>query len=187
MRAAAALIAVAVLAPWGVAEADARSWAVEPEASDIAFNYTQDGRQAEGAFRHVEGEGVFDPDDPEATRLELRIQSRSLDLGDPRASAFALSAEWFDAGNFPVARYRLARLTPLGGDHYEALGDLTIKGRTRIVRIPLTLSFDDGAARAVGEVAFDRTEFGVGTGVSSLFVEIGAEVSVAFDIVARPQ
>lgn len=164
----------------------AREWKVDPAASTIRFVYAVDDGAAEGAFEQVEGEGMFDPDRPEDTTLELRILTRSLDLGDPMETGFALSAEWFDAGNFPVARYRLARLTPMPDGRWEALGDLTIKGRTRIMRTPIALDIAEDRAEARGEVVFDRTDFGVGVGVSALFVTIGTEVSVAFDLVARP-
>lgn len=177
------LTALAVLA---AEPSIAREWKVDSAASTIRFVYAVDDGAAEGAFEQLEGEGMFDPDRPEDTTLELRILTRSLDLGNPMETGFALSAEWFDAGNFPVARYRLARLTPMPDGRWEALGDLTIKGRKQVLRTPIALDIDDDRARARGEVVFDRTDFGVGVGVSALFVTIGAEVSVAFDLVARP-
>ncbi len=165
----------------------AEDWVVDAEASSIRFVYAVDGRAAEGVFRTVEGEGAFDPAAPGATRLELRIAVRSLDLGDPLETGFALSAGWFDAGTFPVARYRLARLTPLGAGRWEALGDITIKGRTQVVRTPVTLDLGEDAARARAEVAFDRSYFGIGGDIGALFVDIGETVTVSIDLVARPE
>ena len=166
--------------------AAATDWVVDPEASAIRFLYTVSGRDAEGLFRTVEGEGAFDPDAPERTRLELRIAVRSLDLGDPLETGFALSAGWFDAGAFPVARYRLAELKALEDGRWEALGDITIKGRTQVLRTPVVLDIDETMARARAKMAFDRTDFGVGVDLGALFVDIGEEVSVSIDLVARP-
>ena len=167
-------------------EAQAGEWEVDPDASEIRFDYTVDGKPFAGRFARVSGAGRFEPAAPERTRLDLRIAVESLELGNPLETAFALSSGWFDAKAHPTATYRLARLTPLGGGRWEALGDVTIKDRTVIVRTPLALEIAEDRAEAVGTVAFDRLEFGLGGGIGELFVEIGREVSVSFDLVARP-
>lgn len=179
-----ALVAAAMAALSPPFAAATPLWQVDPERSVIVFGYALNLRPAQGAFRRVAGEGAFDPAAPEATRLTLEIDVTSLDLGDPVETAFALSVDWFDAENHPTARYRLAQLTALGGDDYEALGDLTIKGRTRVLRTPVTLTVGQREAQARGALSFDRRDFGVGLGPSALFVAIGADVSVRFDLVA---
>jgi Uncharacterized conserved protein len=151
------------------------------------LHFEIDGSPGAGFFRTVIGSGRFDPDAPEDTRLDIRIPAKGLDLGDAMATSYALSGEWFDAAAHPVLIYRLARLTPLEGeDRWEALGDITIKGRTVIVRTPITLTVGAERAEARGSVEFDRLDFGLGGGLSELVVDIGREVSVAFDLVARP-
>jgi polyisoprenoid-binding protein YceI len=177
----------AILACWAAAAgAEPALYRVASDRSAIAFVYALNGRPAEGAFRQMTGEGRFDPEAPETARLLLEIDVKSLDLGDLLATVFALSGDWFDADQHPVARYRLARLTALGGDAYEALGDLTIKGRTQVMRTPLTLTVGPDAARARGALTFDPRDFGVGVGPTALFVSVGTEVAVRFDLVAAP-
>jgi polyisoprenoid-binding protein YceI len=183
VRALALVLAIAIAAADPSAATD---WLVDPEASVITFEYVLDDRPSQGAFRKVSGSGAFDPDRPERTRLELLIDPTGLDLGDPLASAFAQSAEWFDSRNHPEVRYRLVRLTPRAEGDWLALGDVTIKGRVVIVETPVALAIGDGRAEAQGTVVFDRRDFAIGTGISRLFVTVGAEVSVSFDLVARP-
>jgi polyisoprenoid-binding protein YceI len=182
-------LCLAALAAWQAA-AQARAWRVDPEASVIDFVYTLNERPASGRFVRVAGEGTFDRDRPAEARLELRIDVESLKLGDPVVDAFAKSVEWFDAAGHPTAVYRLARLTPRDDGRYEALGDLTIKGRLQVVRTPLVLQFDaderGALARAQGALQFDRRDFNVGVGASALFVSLGTQVAVRFAIVARP-
>jgi len=160
-------------------------WRVAPEQSVIAFDYAENDNPASGVFANVTGEGLFDPQNLAATRLELLIDVASLDLGDPLESAFAQSAEWFDAASHPVARYRLAALTALGDGRFEALGDLTIKGRLKVLRTPIALTISGERATASGELVFDRRDFDVGAGPSSLFISVGTAVSVRFDLVAE--
>lgn len=183
------LIAIATLVFLSLAQAQGRAasalWRVDGAQSSIAFDYAENDRPASGVFEQVSGEGMFDPGNLAATRLELLIDVSSLDLGDPLESAFALSAEWFDAANYPVARYRLAALTALGDGRFEALGDLTIKGRLKVLRTPITLEISADRATASGELAFDRRDFDVGAGPSSLFISVGTAVSVRFNLVAE--
>ena len=165
--------------------AGAVEWMLVPERSRVGFEYLSNGKPAEGEFTRFEGEGVFSPEAPEAATLELRIESASIDLGDPLASAFATSAEWFDSAHHPVVTYRLTALAPLGGDRYDATGDLTIRGRTRPVRSTITLVVDEATARAEGVVELDRKEYRLGVGPSALFVVIGRPVAVRFDLTAE--
>lgn len=161
------------------------AWRVDPEASEIAFEYTENGRPARGAFRRIEGAGVFDARAPEEARLTLTIDVASIDLGDPLETAFVQSVDWFAAAEHPVARYELVRLEPEEPGRYTALGDLTIKGETRQIVSPVILEIGSERAAARGWVTFDRRGFGVGVGPTALLVSIGREVTVTFDLVAR--
>jgi polyisoprenoid-binding protein YceI len=160
-------------------------WAVAPDASTIAFTFVLNGAPGQGAFRRMSGEGRFDADDPAATRFELRIPTDGLDLGNPLYSAFAQSADWFDTATHPEVVYRLAHLTPLPDGRWEALGDISAKGRLVVLRTPIALEIGSGTARARGELVFDRRAVGVGVGPSALFVSLDPDVTVTFDLVAR--
>lgn len=180
-----ALIAVLGLALAASLATAATRWAVAPGDSRIVFQYEADGAPAEGVFTGFSGEGTFDPAAPGDATLELRIESASIDLDDARASAFATSAEWFDSANHPHIVYRLIGLTPLGGTSYRAVGDLTIRGRSRPIITEIELEIGEEMARASGTLEIDRRDYGLGAGPMSLFVDIGREVAVRFELVAR--
>lgn len=170
----------------GPARAAPQTWAVMPEGSRVLFDYRRNGQPAEGRFTRFRGEGTFDVEAPAAATLELRIESASIDLGDALASAFATSAEWFDSPNHPEVVYRLRQLTPQGGDSFRADGDLTIRGKTRPVSTAVALDIGADRAFAAGTLRVNRTDFLLGVGPSALFVDIGPEVSVRFELTARP-
>jgi polyisoprenoid-binding protein YceI len=164
----------------------AARWTVAPDQSSILFDYERNHRQAGGRFAMFTGVGVFDRAAPGDATLELRIESASIDLDDPLASAFATSAEWFDSANHPQVIYRLIELTPEGGDSYHARGELTIRGRTRPIETMITLDIGADSARASGSLRIDRKDYLLGVGPSALFVEIGAQVAVRFELTAHP-
>lgn len=168
------------------AVAAAADWVVVPEQSQVLFDYQRNGQQAGGLFARFEGSGVFDADAPSGATLELRIDTTSIDLGDALVSAFATSAEWFDSSNFPQVIYRLVSLTPEDGNNYHAVGELMIRGRTQPIETTINLEFDGDDAHVRGILTLDRSEYRLGVGPSALFVDIGREVAVRFELVARP-
>ena len=161
-------------------------WRVAPAESAITFAYRSNGLADKGVFARFNGSGRFDRQAPGDATLELRIASGSIDLGDPRASAFATSAEWFDAANHPEIVYRLLNLTPEAGDRYLARGALTIRGQTRPVTSTIRLEIKGAEAHAAGTLKIDRKDYGLGIGPMSLFVTVGPEVDVTFDLTAHP-
>lgn len=180
----AALLGMALgIAP---ATAEATNWTVAPDQSRILFDYERNDQQAEGRFARFTGSGVFDRAAPGEATLELRIDSASINLDDNVASAFATSAEWFDSVNHPQVIYRLITLTPEGGDSYHAVGELTIRGRTRPIETTIRLDIGADDAQASGSLRMNRKDFLLGVGPSALFVKIGAEVAVRFELTAHP-
>lgn len=51
----------------------------------------------------------------------------------------------------------------------------------------LTMSLDGPIAETNGEARFARSLFGVGVGFTALFVDVGDEVAVEFDLRASPE
>ncbi len=170
----------------GHAVAEPTEWAVAPEQSRIAFEYTADGKAVEGRFTEFSGRGVLDPAAPGDAMLELRIETGSIELPDAKATAFATSAEWFDSATYPEIVYRLIELAHLEGERYRAEGDLTIRGKTRPVTTTITLGIGKETARAAGDLTINRKDYGLGVGPLSLFVDIGPMVTVRFELTAHP-
>lgn len=188
LRRAARVVALCVLvaAPaMSRAVAAMPQWTVVPAKSRIGFEYVSNGKPAAGRFHRFSGQGLFPPGAPDKATFDLHIKSGSIDLGDSRASAFATSAEWFDTANHPDVVYRLLKLTPIDGNRYRADGELTIRGKSKPVTTTLTLDVGAQTAHASGTLRIDRTDYGLGVGPMSLFVNIGREVAVSFDFVAH--
>jgi polyisoprenoid-binding protein YceI len=177
-----ALLAASVLA----APASAAVWAIVPGESQVLFDYERNGKPATGRFDRFSGEGTFDPEAPEAATLEVRIESASIDVDDKVVSNFATTAEYFDSDNYPLVTYRLLRLTPEGGNRYLAEGELAIRQWTRETRTSVNLDIGEDTAHATGTLRVLRKDYHFGVGPASLFVDLGPEVAVRFDLTARP-
>lgn len=190
-RGAAAVALIAAASLWA-APAQALNWRIAPAESQIAFRYEEDGEPGQGAFGTFEGTAEFDAARPQRARLDIEIRIDSIKLPDSLRTSFVQTETWFDSAQFPTATFRLERITPAaeagaaGGPRpYDVEGVLTIKGESRPLATQIMLTLEPRRARAVGEVRFDRRDFRIGDDFGALFVEIGSEIAVAFDIVAR--
>lgn len=169
----------------GPASAAERDYRLRPDESALRFSYAEDGTEKAGRFDRFDAVGGIDPDAPATARLTLTISVDSVRLEDAFRTQFVQGADWFDADAHPQAVYELDGLIRLRGDDYIAVGTLKIKGREKRVSAPLTLVFDGDAARATGDLSFNRRDFDVGGGPASLFVTVGETISVAFDLSAE--
>ncbi|MEM9046512.1 MAG: YceI family protein [Pseudomonadota bacterium] len=167
-------------------EALAKGWTVDQERSEILFTYERAGKPDTGRFHEFAGEGFLDLGKLEATRLWIRIESSSIDLNDSVASAFATSAEWFDSKNHPLVVFELTEIEQLNETDFISSGDLTIRGKTKRVEVPIQLTIKDGEAFAKGDIQIDRSDYLLGFGPGAAFVTIGDVVSVNFDLTAEP-
>ncbi|MEM7746010.1 MAG: YceI family protein [Pseudomonadota bacterium] len=164
--------------------AGAAAWTVDPAASEVAFQYQRDGDPATGYFRAFSGKGRFEALSPEDATLEIRIKAASIDLLEPLASAFATSSEWFDAKNHPEIVYQLSSLTMIKPGTFAAAGDLTVRGKTKRIVSEIVLNAGTDGASAEGELTIRRSEFDLGIGLSTAFVEVGPMVTVRFQLAA---
>lgn len=180
------------IALWGAALscapafAEARNWVIDQNGSTLGVQYVVDDKAEDGSFEEFSGTATFDPDALEDADLTFDVVTESIDVGDPFGTTFVKSVDWFDVEAYPKATYVLDRLELIEGDKYRAFGMLTLRGATHPVEGEMTVTITETEARATGETTFDRTEFKVGIGFSALFVEIGPEVKVLFDLTARP-
>ncbi|MEO1495377.1 MAG: YceI family protein [Pseudomonadota bacterium] len=164
----------------------AADWNVDREQSKIEFEYLRAGEPTKGIFAKFSGYGTFDPANPSAARMSLSIDTTSIDLYDTMASAFATSAEWFDSKNHPRVEYQLTGLEPLGDDVYRATGTLSLRGESKPITADINLVVDPASAKAKGRLEVVRADYLLGVGPSAAFVEIGPNVIVSFDLLARP-
>ena len=97
-------------------------------------------------------------------------------------------ADWFNIASFPQAQFITTGIKKTGENAYEANGTLTMKGMSKPVVLPFTLTpYGNNQMRAQGKVALMRNDFGIGQGEWSSESVVKREVSVSIDIVAAPK
>lgn len=141
---------------------------VSPGDSRVTFRVRKWGVvPVEGRFRSVSGEVAYDSSD--LARCAVRVEARvdSVETGERARDETLLSPDFFDAGRFPSLTFASRRVARLPDGRVSVLGDLTIRGVTRAVEVPVVFhglsETEGGQAVAAFEASFrlDRAEFGV--------------------------
>ncbi len=189
--AAAALLLVAILEP-RAAHAEAPEWTVDLDASEVGFTARQMQVSVPGRFARFSADIRFAADDLEASAAELVIDVASVETPNPDIEDTIKLADWFDVGRFPEARFKSSGIEHVEGDRYAVSGELTLRGVTHPVLLPLTIEIADDPddsgmlrARAEGEIAVSRLAFGIGQGQWEDVSVVPDEVVVRVEIVAR--
>jgi polyisoprenoid-binding protein YceI len=135
-----------------------------PTASTISFTYNQMGSRVYGTFGKFEGDLDFDTGHPEAAHAKLTIELKSIDAGSDDANTELQKPAWFDTASYPVATFESTRFKDLGDNRYQITGNLTLRGLTREVAVPVLLKEEKAIGIFDGELVLKRGDFKVGDG-----------------------
>src|SRR6266853_142417 len=123
------------------------------DKSEIRFISRQMGVNVEGRFRRWKANIVFVPKDLGRSKADFDIELGSIDLASDESETEIKRPLWFDTAKFPVAHFASSAIRDLGGDKYEVVGQLTIKGITHDAVVPITLK-KDSTGNSVAEGNF---------------------------------
>ena len=102
-------------------------------ATRVGFDIERFGlRWVSAHFHRFQGDFVFDREGA-ASRVDVTVQTESVDCGDSHWNPHLRSPEWLDVQQYPLMTYRSHHIEFLGDDRAEASGELTLHGVTHPV------------------------------------------------------
>ena len=152
------------------------------DGSTLTFIALQEGAAFEGRFEEFQIDIQFSPDQLAASHLTVSVDTGSVDTMLAARDEALRAPEFFDAMQWPVARFEASSFTSLGGSSYEAAGQLTIRDQTHSIAIPFEYADTPAGPVLHGELVIPRLLFGIGLGEWSDTRIIGADVRVLFDL-----
>ncbi len=182
----------------GNAQADGIHLQIDPQKSQIKTSVAdplgrfRDSSQIEGRLRIISGEVDGDPQHPgQSGHVKLVIDATSYDSGYSHRDNAVLSSA-LDTAEYQTISFESTRIdnvqieVPGKMGHAEIVGNLTLHGTTREVRIPVSVSLDsDGTLTGDGEITLRYTEFGVRVPRLLFALPAGKEVTVSFHVAAE--
>ena len=161
--------------------APATQWkAVDSTHSSLTFVVKEMGVPVDGKFRHFDAALDFDPAHPAAAHAAIVLDVASIDAGSDDANGEVVGKGWFDAKDFPQARFESTAVRPAGANRYEVSGRLTIKGHTQDITVPFTFTPQGNVALVDGAFTIRRADFAVGEGAWADYATVGNEIQVRF-------
>ncbi|WP_226501631.1 YceI family protein [Pseudomonas sp. MWU16-30322] len=159
---------------------------VNTTASQINFTYHQMGKQVYGTFGKFEATLQFNSEDLAHARTTLHIDLSSINAGSDDANTELVKPAWFDTQRFPFAVFESTGFTQVEPNRYLLTGELTVKGKTRQVQVPVQLKPDSAIGIFDGELVLKRDDFALGAGEWADSI-VSNEIDIKFKVVAPQQ
>ena len=142
--------------------ASAREYALQSDTTTVRFSYHQVGFvRSDGRIEKATGNGAFDPDRPEASSVEVRLDMKSLTIGAGWFDGKLHGPDYFDVDRFPTATFRSTQVVTTGAGKAVITGDLTLHGVTRRISLTATCHRTDGALALNARAHIRRSDFGI--------------------------
>lgn len=160
-------------------------WRVLADKSSLSFRTTWGEAAVEGGFRRWQADITFDPAALDQSSVKVEIDMASVTSSSPETQSALPGDDWFAVSRYPSAIFAADRFRKLGGDRYEAIGELRLRGVSRPLRLPFTLNVSGDRAKMTGTASIDRIRYGVGQGQWTSTSEVPADVTVHVELEAR--
>lgn len=145
-----------------------------------------------GTFNDYTATILYDDVKPEKSSVTLVIDAASIDTNSKGRDRDLQAEAWFAAGKHPKIVFQSTRIEAKGPNRYLVHGDLTMKGVTRAIAVPMTRTVPRTADAGWGNIriggtgstTIKRSDFGV-TGPDFWGKALTDEVSIDFDLLGN--
>jgi polyisoprenoid-binding protein YceI len=143
-----------------------------------------------GELGAVSGELALNPNDLTRSQINLSIDVRGIDTRNADRDTHLRSPDFFDVAQYPSATFASTRIEARGGDEYEVVGELTLRGVTQPVTLAVELT--DAVSDPWGNVKrgaaakgrINRKDFGLNwnAAMEAGGVVVGEQVDVTIEL-----
>ncbi len=138
-------------------------YTITPASSKIEFVGSKVTGSHNGSFEKFDGAIDYVNNDPTKSRVNIRMDVNSIKTDDPNLTKHLLTPDFFDVAKFPEASFVSTEIKPGGdkGASHTVTGNLTLRGVTKAVTFPATISITPDAANVDADFAINRKDFGI--------------------------
>jgi polyisoprenoid-binding protein YceI len=109
-------------------------WAFDPYHTQVEFAAKHLGMMTvRGNFLDVTANGDIDPDHPEASSVDVTVQTASIRTHNAQRDNDLRSSNFLEVDKYPTMHFKSTKIESTVPDTYSMTGDLTIKGTTKSV------------------------------------------------------
>lgn len=161
------LVCLACLATTFPVWAEVETYRIDPDHSFANWEVRHIVARTAGSFPGVSGNIVLDRDNVARSKVEAAIDVYSLGSGHAKRDLHLLSDEFLDARKYPEMKFVSTSVQPSGPDQGVILGQLTLHGTTRQVKMAYQIlgygndPWDGYRTGLMGAMKINRSDFGI--------------------------
>jgi polyisoprenoid-binding protein YceI len=145
-----------------------------------------------GRFKDFTGTIRYDESDISKSSVEFAAKIESIDTGVDARNAHLRTADFFDAAKYPEMTFKSTRVERRAGDQYVLHGDFTLKGVTKQISLPFTMTgaIKDAQSNTrfgvAAQTKLDRRDYGItwGKAMANGGLDVGNEVMIDLQLEA---
>ena len=180
------LIAMALLAlVVPAAPAEMAEYKVDILHSAVMFRITHFGiSYTYGRFNEFEGVIAFDPEDRSEGRIEMTVETASVDTNVEARDDHLRAPDYFHVEEYPEMTFVGHDWRPLEDDRYELTGVFTLLGESKEITIPVTYMGQTegmGGEERIGfhtEFSIKRSEYGMTTDLNLVGDQVDITIAI---------
>jgi polyisoprenoid-binding protein YceI len=142
-----------------------RTFAIDKAHSEATFQVRHLVTKVRGRFTDFGGTILVDESQPEKSSATMTVQVASIDTDNADRDAHLRSEDFFFAEKFPLITFVSKTIAAKGGNDFSVTGDLTMRGVTRTVTLPVSFlgkAKDPWGNEKIGfetEITINRKDF----------------------------
>ncbi len=174
------------------------SWNIDSTHTSVTFSARHMMiSNVRGQFDEVSGSVEFNPEQPEQSSVDVRIQAGSINTREPQRDAHLKSPDFLDVESFPEITYKSRQVEVIDEKRGRVTGDLTIRDVTRQVVLDVEYAgmsrspWGTSAAGFTATTSINRKEWGL---VWNVALETGGvlvgdtiKITIELELVQQPQ
>ncbi|MCH6256205.1 YceI family protein [Puniceicoccaceae bacterium K14] len=137
--------------------------------NNISFSLDAPLESIQGTTTGISGTVAYDPEAPEKTTGKVVVDATSLHLGNGKMLEHMVGKGWLDVEKYPEITFDLQSLSNVETDGNKttatATGVMSIKGETKEITAPITLTYLEGMmekrSRVPGDLLVVRSKFSI--------------------------
>ena len=157
---------------------NAQQWSQDNSQTKVTFKIKNFGVNVDGEFKGVDIATNFDKNSLPSSYIKANIRVNSITTGIQKRDEHLLEESYFDTSNHKEIQLISKKILSKGEDNFEMTAELTIKGRSKELLIPLKIDQNEDAIRIVSSFQINRRSFGIGGG--SLVMGKTVKISVIY-------
>lgn len=143
------------------------TYKIDPAHSEVFFQVRHLVTKVRGRFSDFEGTIDYNEGSPETSSVNFSIKTASIDTNVGDRDTHLRSGDFFAAEEHPTLTFKSKKITKKGGDSYTVTGDLTVRGTTKQIDLPVSFlgnATDPWGGKRIGfeaETTLNRKDFGL--------------------------